>query len=363
VTTVLDGHSAAWLAMRTEACEATRVHARQSEELLALRNQCLDRRLEEMRALTDRLSAANARVVDNAIHEAFTLGWIEQCADVEALLAEARAQTKASAQQRKANPTAKGCGLVEGAQFSPLEVGRRWVYDVVDPSTGLPFSEDPKVVTVEALEEIGGCKGKKQAFRVRSQTTPGYALRWQEARPVDSPEGSPPGEITLRHRDLWLTNAGKVTKEEYYEPARIRLDATCAHTLPGASYLDTYDEVEVAPGGKCGRELDRETRTFDWQVIETHATLSLDLDYSHPACCGKVGPPCEPPPDGPSHSCARKEGDEAAIFRCRFDTLVVRRQEVDGGKVATYWFAPGVGKVKELSKGEEIEHLICFALP
>jgi len=362
VAKVIDGHAAAWVAMRTEACEATRVHATQSDEVLALRNLCLDRRLEEIRELAARFRTADARGVDNSIHDAFTLGLIAQCADVDALLAEARAEEKSGDATARTKP-APGCGLVAGAPFSPLAVGRKWVYDVVDPSTGLPRSEDPKVVSVEALEKIGGCKGYIEAFRVRSQTAPGYALRWQETRPVSSPPGFPAGELTLRHRDLWTTNDGIVTKEEYYQPERIRLDGTCAHTLPRASYLDTYDEVEVEPGRECGKETKRKTRTFDWQVVETGAVISLDMDYSHPACCSEGSAPCSPPPDGPGHTCVRKEGSEAASWRCRFETLMVRRREVDGGKLATYWFAPGVGKVKELSRGEEIEHLICFAVP
>jgi len=363
VAKVLDGQRAAWIAMRTDACKATHVRGTQSAEVLALRESCLDRRLDELRLLTARFRAADARVVDNAIHSAFALGRIQECADIDAL----RAAASAAADGGPTEPPkpASGCGLVPGAPFNPIEIGRAWVYSVIDPSTDLPRNEEPKVVTVEALEEIGGCKGSLKAYRMRSHTGPGDGVRWQEVRPVPSPDGYPPGRITLRHRDRWLRADGREVKEEYYEPGRIRLDETCAHTLPQASYVDTYTEVGVKPGAReqCGKETRRKTRTFEWLVLDVDKRLKLDLDYSHPACCGGGATPCKPPPDGPGHTCRHDDGAPANVWHCRFETLVVRRNEVDGGKVATYWFAPGVGKVKEVSKGEENEQLICFFVP
>ena len=44
VSTALDQYTGAWVAMKTEACEATQVHKTQSEETLTLRMYCLDRR-------------------------------------------------------------------------------------------------------------------------------------------------------------------------------------------------------------------------------------------------------------------------------------------------------------------------------
>ena len=52
VARVLDGYARGWVAMRRDACEATHVRGEQSEKLLDLRMQCLERRLGELRALT-----------------------------------------------------------------------------------------------------------------------------------------------------------------------------------------------------------------------------------------------------------------------------------------------------------------------
>ncbi len=83
----LDARAGAWVAMRTEACEATRVHGHQSDALLDLRMQCLDARLAEMRALTRLLARADAEVVDRAVRAATDLPRLDACANAAALTA------------------------------------------------------------------------------------------------------------------------------------------------------------------------------------------------------------------------------------------------------------------------------------
>ncbi len=88
VKTVLDGYSRQWVAMRTEACEATHLLGEQSQLLLDRRMGCLDRRLGELKALSDLFAAqADAKVVDRAVPAAFGLISLKACADADALLA------------------------------------------------------------------------------------------------------------------------------------------------------------------------------------------------------------------------------------------------------------------------------------
>jgi hypothetical protein len=360
---ILDGHAAAWVTMRTEACAETRVHHRQPEDVLTLRNRCLDEWLGEMGQLTARLAAdPEPRVVDSAVHRAFDLAGLDRCADIDALRA---AQADLATMAARHADQEGACGVPPNGRYGPIEVGRVWVYDVVDPSTGLPRNQDPKVITVEGEDEIGGCKGSIRAFRTRRDTGTGYAYRWVEVKTVPSGEGRPPGMITVRHRDQWFRSDGTITKDEYYVPGRARLDETCLHSLVGVPYLDSYDEVEVEAGADgCGEELVRKTKTFDWQVVEVGANLTLTMDYSHPACCDRAAPmSCRPPPDGPGYQCEPTPGGAATDWTCTFATLEVRRLEVQGGKKASYWFALGVGEVKEESRGEEIETLVCFTVP
>ncbi len=84
----LDRHADDWLAMRSEACQATRVRGEQSGQLMDLRMRCLDRRLGEMQALTQMFARrADEEVVDRALEAVFKLTKIEVCADTEALTA------------------------------------------------------------------------------------------------------------------------------------------------------------------------------------------------------------------------------------------------------------------------------------
>src|SRR5262249_28043017 len=86
----LDDYSRAWTTMSTEACEATRVRGDQSDELLSLRMECLDRRLAELRSLTDLFASADATVVEKASVAARSLPSLATCADGAALRARVR---------------------------------------------------------------------------------------------------------------------------------------------------------------------------------------------------------------------------------------------------------------------------------
>ncbi|MBL0219534.1 MAG: tetratricopeptide repeat protein [Myxococcales bacterium] len=84
--TTLDAYAASWVAMRTEACKATRVHGSQTEEVLTLRMACLDTRLVELEALVGLFVAADEPLVLGAVGAAQKLSSLTECADVPALL-------------------------------------------------------------------------------------------------------------------------------------------------------------------------------------------------------------------------------------------------------------------------------------
>jgi len=86
VAVALDERARGWIAMRTEACEATAVRHEQSDTLLDLRVQCLDRRLVQVHALVDLFAHADRALVDNAVPAAYKVGELASCADARALL-------------------------------------------------------------------------------------------------------------------------------------------------------------------------------------------------------------------------------------------------------------------------------------
>jgi tetratricopeptide (TPR) repeat protein len=82
---LLDGYTAAWLAMHTGSCRATSVLGEQSAELLDLRTQCLDRRLAEVRYLTDLLVDADRTTASRAVAGVHALAPLDDCANAVAL--------------------------------------------------------------------------------------------------------------------------------------------------------------------------------------------------------------------------------------------------------------------------------------
>jgi serine/threonine protein kinase/tetratricopeptide (TPR) repeat protein len=87
VEKTLDKYAGAWLAMRTDACEATQVRGEQSQELLDLRMACLDDRRTELNTLAELFSAADPATVEHAAQSAQSLSSLSTCADAAALKA------------------------------------------------------------------------------------------------------------------------------------------------------------------------------------------------------------------------------------------------------------------------------------
>jgi Tfp pilus assembly protein PilF len=107
VVAYLDKHARDWVAMRTDACEATRVRGEQSEELLDRRMACLSERLEEMRALADLLSRADTVVVAKSLQAAHALPPVQTCGDLAPLAARVSPPSDSAARARVASLRAR----------------------------------------------------------------------------------------------------------------------------------------------------------------------------------------------------------------------------------------------------------------
>ena len=68
--------------MYLQTCEATHVRGEQSAEVLDLRMSCLDDNLDQVRALTDKLVAADENALSHAVAAAQGLTPVSRCADV-----------------------------------------------------------------------------------------------------------------------------------------------------------------------------------------------------------------------------------------------------------------------------------------
>ncbi len=87
VTRNLDAHAADWVAMRTEACEATQVRRDQDEATLELRNACLDQRRDELAAFVNAATTADKTAIEHLAAASERLSRLAPCADRAALRA------------------------------------------------------------------------------------------------------------------------------------------------------------------------------------------------------------------------------------------------------------------------------------
>ncbi|MGA9521236.1 MAG: serine/threonine-protein kinase [Myxococcaceae bacterium] len=144
----LDAYAGAWVAMRKDACAATRIRGEQSDEVLSLRMACLDRRLSSFQALTELFAKADGELVQQAVRAANALPDLDLCANVEALRApvpppegvEAQARVEAVRKQ-----IAEGQALYNAGRYQPgLELAK----SAVESARALAY----RPLEAEALE-------------------------------------------------------------------------------------------------------------------------------------------------------------------------------------------------------------------
>jgi tetratricopeptide (TPR) repeat protein/predicted Ser/Thr protein kinase len=85
VTGMLDTYAQGWVKESTEACRATRIRGEQTDQLLSLRVVCLERRLQDVKAVTGVLAAADAALIPKAVDTVAVLPSLRGCADVATL--------------------------------------------------------------------------------------------------------------------------------------------------------------------------------------------------------------------------------------------------------------------------------------
>jgi len=188
-----------------------------------------------------------------------------------------------------------------GGRYLPLDTGRSWTYRVTTSN-----GTQTKTQAVGPLEDVGGAKAGTLAYRVTTTKTGGMVVSWQ----ADT------GTAIVRHREQDLAGAGQT--DELYWPHHTRLDEDPAHLAPGATWSEAFSEVA----------LDLATmQSLTVAKTETWTVEAVDEAVSVPA------------------------GDFCALRAQRTSSL---------GSSKTYWFARGVGKVKEQTSAGDKEELVSF---
>ena len=176
------------------------------------------------------------------------------------------------------------CGFASD-RYLPFAPGHRWTYLVTDLESG------ERKVKDQALE--AGADGRVV------QRTGKLAGSTRSVLTVD-------GDRVVRLQQVDLDTSGVVERTTRYAPGQIRIDESAARLAPGASWEEVYDETIVDAGEPAVVVRNRDR----WEV------LAIDA-----ACAAPAG-----------------------SFTC----VHLRRTRLEGGvAVKEFWFARGVGKVRE----------------
>lgn len=193
------------------------------------------------------------------------------------------------------------CGF-DSDRYLPYEVGLTWTYQVTDLQSGARKVKDQRLVEELEHPELGP---------VIVQTTGKLAGSTRSLLRVD-------GDRVVRLQQEDLDAAGAVERTTTYDPGQIRIDESTARLAAGATWEETYAETELEPGTPA----ETVTTTDAWEVVAT------DVD-------------CESP---------------LGTFSC----LHLLRTRTEGGvAVKEFYFARGVGKVREVGDNVLEELTAC----
>ncbi len=230
----LDRYAEAWVQMRTDNCRATRVHGDQSEELLDLRNACLDRRLRQVEDVVTVLEQADADVVQRAVTLVATLPSVEACADVVAL--------------RQGLPPPEDAAVAEQVERIREEIGR-----------------------AQALSHAGRYdEATALALELRERATPlAYPPVLAEADMLE-------GELRLELGES--AEAERLLQRAFFSALRLRHDELAARAAARLVYVVGYQLARHADGAAWGQHaLSLGLRVGEGQLPEAEVHHSLGV--------------------------------------------------------------------------------------
>ena len=164
VSRLLSAYAQSWTAMRTEACEATRVRGEQSEQLLDLRMECLDRKLADLGALSDLLASGSPQ--PRAVDAAAALPSLQECANAAALRERAPLPEDADSRRRIAElraTLAKASALVESGDDARALALAKPLQSAASAAGYKPLAAEAQWVVARAITQAGDLRAAEAA--------------------------------------------------------------------------------------------------------------------------------------------------------------------------------------------------------
>lgn len=196
-----------------------------------------------------------------------------------------------------------GPPVAQALALIPWAEGNSWTYRVTGGGEELV-----KVTTVGALEPVGGSGPNAAKLANKTVTKKGATdetIGWQAVE----------GDRLVRYREQSFgKTTGKLQLEEHWDPSKLHVDWSAQHTQVGASWVESYAETKLPADAAATTSTESDT----WTVDGVNQTVTV--------------------PAG------------------TFSAIVLIK--VGGSSPKTYWYVPGVGKVKET--GGQTEELVSY---
>jgi hypothetical protein len=214
-----------------------------------------------------------------------------------------------------------------GNSFEPMSVGARWVYATTEPADGgVGTIASTKTVIVEAYEPVPTRAGI-MAWRIYTEV-PGLEdqLTWQNE--TATAIGRYRDEIFVPgapRTSCATVSASGCVFSATYAPFRGRIDTRPERLMTGAEYLESFTEMvtELQSGAPSSST---SSKPFVWKVVNGAESVTT------PA------------------------GTFTAVHLQKFNGVSMALDK-------DYWFARGVGKVKETSNQGRVELLMSYTFP
>lgn len=205
---------------------------------------------------------------------------------------------------------AGSAGMPSTEPLLPWAMGSSWTYRVT--SGGM---SSLKTTTIGALEKVGGTgpNADSMAFHVTTAKGAGsndHTESWQAIDP------SSPDRVLRYREQSFSAMTGNLQQEEHWAPAKLHADGSAEHTKKGATWEEAYSETKLVVG------MPPVTKDVSdgWSVVDDDETVTVP----------------------------------AGTFQ-----HVVHLRKV-GSSTKDYWYARGVGKLKET--GTQTEELTEYTL-
>jgi hypothetical protein len=194
------------------------------------------------------------------------------------------------------------------APLLPWKAGNSWTYRVT--KNGMVTE---KTTVVGDLELVGGSGPNADLMANHVSTDKDgtdHTESWQ------APSADAPERIVRFREQAFAASTNMLQTETHYDPPKLHVDGSAAHTVKGATWVEKYTETALP----VGMPVNSHTVSERWTVISDSETVKVP----------------------------------AGTFKD-----VVHLQKV-GNSTKDYWYARGVGKLKET--GSQTEELSAYEL-